>query len=109
MIEWLDVAKATAEGFGLSAPVVATLWLFHKKRNERYDRIDEAHTTLKNQVRVLNIDFDGLRGQLAASDLQNEKRFVSRQDHTEAVNRLDESIRELNRTLLGQTHRGSIR
>jgi hypothetical protein len=100
MTEWIDVAKAAVEGVGLSLPIIGTLAYFHTKRGERFDRIDEAHRELKGKVSTLNTDFDGLRAQIAASDLENERRFVSRDDHTEAVKRLDESVRELTRTLL---------
>lgn len=106
MTEWIDVAKAAAEGIGLSVPIVSTLWLFHNKRSERFDRLDGAVKDLKDGFSTLNTDFDGVRAQIAASALDYEKRFVSRGDHADAISRLDESIRELTRTLLDQA-RGS--
>lgn len=102
MSEWIDVAKSAAEGFGLSVPVVTTLWLFHKKRGERFDRLDSAVSDLKSVSARLNLDFDGVRAQIAASSLDYEKRFVSRSDHADAIGRLDDAVRELTRTLLDQ-------
>ncbi|HEX3862754.1 MAG TPA: hypothetical protein VHY35_13775 [Stellaceae bacterium] len=108
MTDWLDVVKAAGEGLGLAVPIIGALGFFHGKRNERFDQIDGTQKELKTQVGKLNTDFDGLRGQIAASDLAKEQRFVSRNDLTETVKRFDDAIRELNRTLLELLRNGGI-
>ena len=80
-------------------PIIGTLVLLHRLRNDRFDRIDATHKKLEAKVDKLDVDFDGLNKQLGSIVADVEKRFLTREEHTEAVNRLDGNIVELTRTI----------
>lgn len=90
-----DVIKMMIAGL----PVIATLGFFHTQRSRRFDTIDSAHAKLEKKVDTLDADVSGLAGQLGGIVNDIQKRFLTREEHTEAVNRLDGNIVELNRTI----------
>lgn len=101
MGEWLEIAKATATGIAAALPIIGALVWFHRERSaivgERFDRLDEAHDKLAGKVDRLDNDMDGLVRQISGIVTDVEQRFLTREEHTAAVNRLDGTIVELNR------------
>lgn len=96
----VDALKMMVAGLTAGLPVVGTLFYFQRERNDRFDRIDKSHVELAKQVNKLDTDFDGLTRQLGGVVKDVEQRFLTRDEHAAAVNRLDASIVELNRTLV---------
>lgn len=103
LAEWIEIGKSLATGVGLSIPVIGALVVLHKSRGEaqnmRFDRLDESHGELRGKVETLNTDVDGLTRQLSGIVNDVEKRFLTREEGTAAINRLDSSVTELNRTI----------
>ena len=82
------VASNFAQGLGLAAPVIGVLIALHRLRGDRLTKIEE-------KLEVFDVDIDGLTTQLQKSELAAERRFVTREDHTEAINRLDRGLESL--------------
>lgn len=97
--EWTEILKALATGVGLAIPIVTTMTFFHSKRSERFDSIAQTQEELKGSVKKLDTDFDGLIKQIAGIVHDVEARFVTKEENTVAIRRLDGNIMELNRTI----------
>lgn len=92
MIEWVEIAKAVAAGLGVGLPVIGVVTLFHNERTKRFDKIEGT-------VNRLDADFTGLTRQLGGVVNDVEKRFLPREEHENAINRLDASINRLDSSL----------
>lgn len=90
------MGKAAATGLGIAVPVIGVLWKFHEDRTRRSD---ERFDGVDRKVTKLDVDFDGLFKQLAAMEHDVEARFLTKDEHHGAINRLDASIRDLNGTV----------
>ncbi|MGE5149906.1 MAG: hypothetical protein ACM3II_07275 [Rhodospirillaceae bacterium] len=96
VIEVSKVAIGSIPAVGALGGVLVTL---HRQRNERFDRQDAKHEEFRAQLDKLDGDFDGLVRQLASTINDVERRFLPRDEHVEAVGRLDATIVELNRNI----------
>lgn len=95
MDPWIEIAKAFGTGLGIAVPLIGTLTFFHTKRGERFDHIDNAQKNFTEQVFQLHTDFDGLTRQLGGIVADVERRFVAKDEHTAALNRLESTMRDL--------------
>jgi hypothetical protein len=92
MGDWVELAKALATGVGAAVPILGTLGFFHKQRGARL-------VSLEGKVDKIDTDFDGLTKQLGGIVNDVEKRFLTREEGTAAINRLDSTCVELNRSI----------
>lgn len=104
-MDWVEVLKAVGEGIGLAVPLATLQAMFHRGRSERFDRIDLAQTKLEAKVNKLDGDFDGLTRQLGDIVNDVQERFLTRDEGVAAINRLDNNIVELTRTIGQFNHR----
>lgn len=101
--EWVEIAKAAVQGIIMAGSVIGAMAYFHRERGKaqaaRFDTLDANHLELKKTVTKLDGDFDGLTGQLSSIVNDVERRFLTREEGTQAINRLDGNIVELNRSI----------
>ncbi len=110
----LDVGRAVGEGLGLAVPVVGTLFLFHKingrERSAHFDEQNRQHAAQEGRITQLDVDIDGLTKQINTVINDNERRFsamlndlatrfLSRDEGTGSINRLDANIVQLTNQL----------
>lgn len=86
----VDVGKFFVGG---AVPVIGIVWFLHQDRVRATGQRFEA---LHEKVDHLDKDIDGLTKQLAGTIKDVEQRFLTRQEHLSAIDRLDHSVRSLN-------------
>jgi len=101
--EWLDLARMLFMGVGVSIPIGGLMIAFRRERVSRFDLIaarfdrgDVAHAALAAKIEKLGADFDGLTAQIRASDRNNERRFVIREEYAAGIERVESQLAILN-------------
>lgn len=99
-MDWIELVKVVGEGVGVAVPLAGLQAALHRSRSERFDRIDVAQDKLEAKVAKLDSDFDGVTRQIGDIVNDVQSRFLTRDEGVAAIQRLDTTMIELNRSIL---------